>query len=157
MPTCHRLENNKKCWYWCKPNWIFCHNFYGGYCRNEVADYQCQNGWHITERRYRALKIAEQLAGDRESKHWKRKRCVQSEEPSDEETSQAKKYKRDPLLEVYLRRFGYTPDGLPDRREIEHAFLDATHMDNSASEFTYEEYAEAFQYIVDIITNHIPE
>ena len=57
MPTCHRVENNLKCRYWCKRDWVFCHNNYDGYCRNDVVDYQCENGWHITEKGYRDLKL----------------------------------------------------------------------------------------------------
>ena len=62
-----------------------------------------------------------------------------------------KKCEQDPLLEIYLARFGYKPDEMPDRREIEDAFLNTIQI--SAPEFTYEEYSEAFQYIVDIIKN----
>ena len=142
-PTCHRLENKKKCRYWCKWNWIYCHNFYDGFCTKDVVDDQCENGWHITEKRYRAKKIAEQ--------HKKRKRDPKPEELSDDEAPKAKKCEQDPLLEIYLARFGYKPDEMPDRREIEDAFLNTIQI--SAPEFTYEEYSEAFQYIVDIIKN----
>ena len=143
MPTCHRLENNLECRYWCKWNWIFCHNYYDGYCRNDVVDCQCENGWHVTEKRYKKI-----------AKHGEWKRGPEAAEPSDDEAPKAKKCKRDPLLEIYLARFGYKPDEMPDRREIEDVFLDTT---RSSSEFTYEEYSEAFQYIVDIITNGLPE
>ena len=157
MATCHRLDTGKACRYWCKPSWIFCHNYYDGYCRNDVADYQCENGWHISQKKYRAKKIAEQLSADRESKRRKSKRGPQSEEPSEDDEQEAKKCKRDPRLEIYLARFGYKPDEKPERREIENVFLDRTYMEDSASEFTYEEYSEAFQYIVDTITNGAPE
>ena len=53
---------------------------------------------------------------------------------------------------------------MPDRREMEAVFLNKTYMTDIsqgelivASEFTYEEYSEAFQYIVDTITNGAPE
>ena len=164
MPTCYRVENNLKCRYWCKRDWVFCHNNYDGYCRNDVVDYQCENGWHITEKGYRRKKIAEQLSADRESKRRKSKRGPQSEEPPEDDEQEAKKCKRDPRLEIYLARFGYKPDEMPDRREIEDVFLETTYMKDtshreqiSASEFTYEEYSEAFQYIVDIITNGVLE
>ena len=162
MPRCHRLEKNRQCRYWCKPNWIFCHNFYDGFCREEVVEHQCVHGWHITEKRYRAIKNAEQFSDDRESNHRKWKRCPEVDEAIDSEASRAKKCKRDPLLEVYLRRFGYKPDEMPDRREIEDAFVDTTftkvsHRDQGPAPFTYEEYSEAFQYIVDIITNGVAE
>ena len=143
MPLCHRLEKNLECRYWCKPNWIFCHNYYDGLCLNDVVDSQCENGWHVTEKRYKKI-----------TKHRKWKRDPEREELFDDEGPKAKKCKRDPLLEIYLTRFGYKPDEMPDRREIEDVFLDTT---RSSSEFTYEEYSEAFQYIVDIIMNGVPE
>ena len=151
MPTCHRIENNRECRYWCKSNWVFCHNYYDGFCRNDVVDNQCVNGWHITEKRYRAQKIAEQLSDDGEAEA----RSKRFQELSADEVPEAKKCKRDPLLEIYLARFGYKPDKMPGRRDIEHAFLEIAQI--SPSEFCYEEYSEAFQYIVDIITNGLPE
>ena len=158
MPTCYRAENNLKCRYWCKRDWVFCHNYYDGYCRNDVVDYQCENGWHISQKRYRAKKLAELPADDSESQIRKRRiGRFEHEMPCDEETPKVKKCKRDPLLEIYLARLGYKPDEMPERREIENGFLSRTLMENSASELTYEEYSEAFQYIVDIIANGVPE
>ena len=164
MPTCHRLENHLPCRYWCKRNWIFCHNYYNGYCRNVVTDYQCENGWHITEKKYRRVKFAERHSDDTESERTKSKRGPQSEELADDDAPSAKKCKRDVFLEIYLARFGYKPDDMPDRREMEAVFLNKTYMTDIsqgelivASEFTYEEYSEAFQYIVDTITNGAPE
>ena len=155
MPFCSRVERNLKCRYWCRRNWVFCHNYYDGDCRNVVVDYQCGNGWHITKKRYQREKIAEQFSADRESKRLKSKRDLQSEEPSADDVHEAN---HDPRLEIYLSRFGYKPDEMPDRREIEKIFFDRTYMKDTAhreqvseSEFTYEEYSEAFQYIVDTI------
>ena len=166
MPTCRRLDSGKGCRYWCKPSWIFCHNYFDGYCRNDVADCQCENGWHITEKGYRNKRITEQFSAPRTgSKHRKSKRTAQSEVPSTDDEQEVKKYKRDPRLEIYLARFNYKPDEMPDRREIEEVFfkttscfLDTSHREQiPASEFSYEEYSEAFQYIIEIITNGAPE
>ena len=105
-------------------------------------------------------KISEQLSADRESKRRKSKRPHQSEEPSAEDAQEAQKCKPDARLEIYLARFVFKPYEMPDRRQIEDAFLETTYVKEtsprdqiSAAEFTYEDYSEAFQYIVDIITN----
>ena len=163
MPWCFRVKQDRKCLYQCKRGWTMCHNYGAGHCRKAVVDDRCDNGWHITEKKYRATKIAEYLSHERESnaktkRLQKWNRDTKPEDLPDDEAPQAKNCKRHPLLEIYLARFGYKPDEMPDRREIEDVFLQHCHREQiSASEFTYEEYSEAFHYIVDIMANDVLE
>lgn len=160
MPTCYRLESNLACRYWCRWDWIFCHNHYENHCRNFVVDHKCENGWHITKTNYKRRKKAAQFFNHRESQASTWKRDPQREDDFVEELPKAKKYKGDALLEIYLKRFGFKPEEMPDCRDLEGAFMHATYMTQtsqneeiSTSEFTYREYSEAFQYIMDTIKN----
>ena len=107
-----------------------------------VVDDKCWNGWHISEAKYRAER--------------KRAECSFDCQPERDR----KNAKRDPTLEIYLARFDYTPKNMPDRKQIEEAFMNATepwrtdkHDQIAESQFTYEEYSDAFQYILDSIRN----
>ncbi len=120
-----------------------CHNNTDGCCENDATGDWCKRGWHITEKKY---------------KEKKRKRRPQ---PPDKEPK-TKHRKRDAKLEIYLSRFGYTPKDMPDRKQIEAAFMNATEPWQTDSpdleerfqpQFTYEEYSDAFQYILDSIEN----
>ena len=133
-PKCFRVEKGLRCRHKCKPGWIMCHNYDQGYCRKDVIEDKCPNGWHITEKQYEAKRF------------WIQNYCRDG--------------KRDAKLQMYLSRFGYRPNDSLDRRQLEEAFTKATapwQTDSfdceqiAASHYTYEEFSEAFQYILDSI------